>query len=141
MNQINFKIQVQAMPDGTWHAEATAIWPEVKIFTHNGADEERVLVKIAAEINSWVESWPEHLRPSYKPPIYAPGTLVEHISLSGHVLEIVDGPVEIFSGKMQYRVKIPCGDIVPVLGSNLRRPYQESGEDNLNRKDDCNGEQ
>lgn len=85
--------------------------------TEGSVDE--TLITISRQISDWINTWPEQMRPEYKPLVFAPGTLVEHIMLPGVTLEIVEGPKELYDGRMQYRVKLPNGDVVPVLAKNL----------------------
>jgi hypothetical protein len=130
MNQAKFVIELTANPDGMWHVEATATYPEVKILSTSGNTAYAVLVGIEGKINECILSWPEHLRPGYKPPMLAPGTLVEHVRLPDTVLEVVDGPKDsaVYAGMSFYSVKLPNGEVTTALGRNLRRPYEEEKE-------------
>lgn len=123
MNQAKFDIQLTANNDGTWHAEAVAAWPEVKIFSADAPLLSTAMLEISRQIAAWIDTWPEHLRPGYQPPVFAPGTLVEHSGLPGNVLEVVGEPVDsaVYAGKVKYTVKTPAGGLAVVLGDNLRR--------------------
>lgn len=121
MGKIKFNIELVSLDDGSWHAEATTDSPEAKIFA---ATENRIgetLVTINRQIKDWIESLPESIRPGYQPPVFAPGTLVEHIKLPGVVLVIVDGPKdsEVHVDQKLYKVEVSSGEVVSVLSKNL----------------------
>ena len=50
---------------------------------------------------------------------FSPGDVVEHRDMPGVALVIVSGPILTATGKVQYWVQIPGGQVVPVLLKNL----------------------
>ena len=125
-SQIEFNIQVTPTNDG-WYAEVTAAYPEAKIITSSGYSIEDVLEMISREIAAWISTWPEHLRPGYKLPVFLPGAQVKHIGLPETVfLEIIDGPIaSSVNQKDLYHVRMPSGEVCIAKSENLRGPEKE----------------
>jgi len=133
MNNESIKINIELTPtnDG-WYAEATAAYPEAKIITTSCYGLEETLQQLSWKIEEWISTWPEHLRPGYKLPVFLPGVLVKHTGLPETVfLEIVDGP---FPSAVSpavtnlYHIKMPSGEIAIAKGENLRGPKEEINE-------------
>lgn len=129
MSEIRFDIQTVQLQDRSWHAEATTSCPEPMLFVERAPEFETALYSLTDRIGAWMKTFPQPEPELFS--FYRINDEVEHVRLPGVLLVVKDGPTEgAASGRALYKVQLPSGEVVPVLGANLRvlKMAGEAGE-------------